>query len=174
MRLPAIPFQAVERWRQDQHHQRYLEEQIGQRQAEEGEQVETCRIKIETEPLPEQDRDKAGPSESRQKGESKRYAREVRRHAGKGQYRRTQPGWQVAENDRPGQKEADNRAAYGRCEADLDRYPVGAYDLRLEQVVDVLEREVSGRVLKCTDDEIHRRPDQKQNGEDEKRCHAKP
>jgi hypothetical protein len=47
------------------------------RQAEEGEQVEACRIEIETEPFIEQDRHEAGAAQRREKGEGKRHAGEV-------------------------------------------------------------------------------------------------
>ncbi len=81
---------------------------------------------------------------------------------------------QAAEHDGPGEEEADQRAAEGRGDRDADTDPVGAHDRRREKVADVLERELALRSEKRAGDEIERRDDQEQQGENHEGRDAQP
>ncbi len=110
-RLAPFALQPVERRRQDQHHQRDLEIEIGEGEPGEAQHVEAGRIEVEAEIGVEERGHEAGAPERREEGEGERQAREIRGDAAKGHQRRAQPARQAAEHDGRGEKEAEDRAA---------------------------------------------------------------
>ena len=140
--LAPFALQPVERRRDDQDHQRDLEEQIGQGQTPEAQEVEAHRVDVDAEPVPQQHRDQTEPAERGEKGEGQRHAGEVRRDAGEGHHRRRG----ASSAARPASPPRRRRSRSGsrrsaEASADPDRDPEGGEDRRLEQVGDVGERE---------------------------------
>jgi hypothetical protein len=144
-RLAPFPLQTVERRHEDQHHQRDLEVEVGDRQAPETQDGEAKRAQIEPEQVHQQRRHQTRRTERRQESEGERDAGKIRGDAAEGGEDRPQETRHPPHHHSPGEEEAGYRAKQRRGETDLDADLVGAQDGRLVQPADIVEREAAVR-----------------------------
>ena len=166
--------QAFQRRGDDQHHQRDLEIEVGQHQADEAEQVEAGGVDVHPEPVARQHGDKTDAAQRRDEGEGERHAGKVRRDTRERQHTAAQPAGQVPQRDRRGDQKARETADHGGQQAEPDRHPEGVQNRRAEQVAEVGERDIALRIDKGADDDVQRRQDQKQHREQQERHNAEP
>ena len=133
---PFAP-QSVDRRRDDQHHQRDLEIEIGDGEAPEGQDVEAVGVEIDAD-VSEQHRHEAEPPERRHEGEGERHAGEIGGDAAEGHRASA-----AASEGRPPRKrrererKPEQRAEGGGGGADLKAQPIGEADRRLAEPDDV-------------------------------------
>jgi hypothetical protein len=106
--------QAVNGRGDNQHHQRNLEIQISQRQANEAENGKAGAVQVEVGIVAQQYRHQTHAAQGGQKGKRQRNTGKVGGYAGEGHQRGANPGGQATLNGRQRQQQADQAAAQRR------------------------------------------------------------
>ncbi|QTK80965.1 hypothetical protein AT6N2_C3520 [Agrobacterium tumefaciens] len=172
--LAPFAFQAVKRRGDDEDHQRNLEEQIGDRQAPERQDVEAKEPQVNADLRLQKDCQQTDRAERCDERKGKRHAGKLRGDAGKSEKWAANALRQTAEHHGCGHGKADQTTECGRGETDLYRDPVGRKDGGGKKSLDVFQRESAVCPLKCANDDLHRRHDQKQQHKNGKRYDAYP
>ncbi|OHB07935.1 MAG: hypothetical protein A2W64_00700 [Candidatus Zambryskibacteria bacterium RIFCSPLOWO2_02_39_10] len=164
-RFSPLAFDALQRGRDDQHHQGDLKIQVGQRQPGKAQDTEAGGIQVEPQKLLEQYRHQPHPSQCGQEGKCQGHPGKVGGHPGKGHECGAYPCGQLPQHRRPGQQEAQQPAPQGGRGADLDADPVGAHHVVFQQTPNVGEGEATLGILKGPHHEVAGGQNQKQQGE---------
>ncbi|MNY22483.1 hypothetical protein D3C86_1560980 [compost metagenome] len=127
-RFAPFALQAIKCRRDDEDHQRYLEEQIGDGEAPERQDVEAQKPEINADLRLQKNGKQADRTERGDEGKGERHAGKLRSDAGKGEKRAADALRQATQHHGCGHGKADQAAERCRGKADLDRNPVSGKD----------------------------------------------
>ena len=150
--LAPLFAQPFERWGDDEDHERKLEVDVDERQAEQAVDRKTVRVDVEAQ-IGEQHGDDTGRAECGDKGEGQWDAGEVRGHAGERGEQRLDPARTAAVHGGVSDEQAEQRADHGAHDAHLDAGDEGLAVLPREQGPHLAHREGAARRLEGLDDE---------------------
>ena len=173
-RLAPLPPEPVDRRRDHEDHQRNLEVEVRQLDAPLAEKRETMLVRVEAQMVAHERGHDPDRAERRDERERERNPCEIRRDTGeRRQDRPEEPRRSLADRG-VGDREAEQAAAAGGDQADLDRQPVLIEERLVPELTDVFGRRPAVRALERADDDLAGGDEQEGERVREEREHAEP
>ncbi|MCY1236498.1 hypothetical protein D9M72_491550 [compost metagenome] len=142
-RLPPFAPQPLQRWRDNQHHQRDLEIEIGKCQPEKRDDVEAGPVKIDAEPMAQQHGHETEAAECCDEGEGEWHTGKIRGDARESEDGIAQRARKATEGDGGSDQETEKTSKYRGQQAELDRNPEGRPYRGRQKLAKVLKRHLS-------------------------------